>query len=249
MTVFPRWKGLTRLSVLLLLASAGGLAGESVTYSVGDSAYEGYYEPASDSRGLILLVHDWDGLTDYEKRRARMLAEHGYSVFAADLFGAGVRPEALDDKRRLTGALYEDREQMRALMLGALNTARGLGANGDAVAMGYCFGGTAILELARSGAELAGFASFHGGLATPDNQSYADTKGPVAVYHGSADRAVSMQQFAALAEELESAGITHEMTTYSGAPHAFSVFGSPRYQERADTKSWAAYLEFLDETL
>jgi dienelactone hydrolase len=120
---------------------------------------------------------------------------------------------------------------------------------GNAVAMGYCFGGAAVLELARSGADLKGFATFHGGLDTPEGQDYSKTRGEILVLHGSADSAITMDQFARLAEELESAGVPHEMITYGGAQHAFTVFGGHRYQERADKKSWKRFTEFLAETL
>jgi dienelactone hydrolase len=198
----------------------------------------------------VLLVHDWDGLTGYETRRAGMLAELGFSVFAADLFGKGVRPFEESDKRRLTGELYKDRQKLRALLLGALEAAGAAGGNvSNAVAAGYCFGGAAVLELARSGADLKGFVSFHGGLKTPEGQDHGRTRGKLLVLHGTADSAISMDEFAGLARELEAAGVGHEMITYSGAPHAFTVFDSPRYREDADRKSWKRFTEFLLETL
>ncbi|MFT4769883.1 MAG: dienelactone hydrolase [Glaciecola sp.] len=236
------------LLALSALAQQTVLAGEAVEYQVAGQKYEGYFEPADNSRGLVVIVHDWDGLTDYEVKRAEMLSAMGYSVFAADLFGAGVRPTETKDKIALTGALYEDREKMRSLMRGAMAAASDSGADvSEAVVVGYCFGGTAVLELARSGEPLKGFASFHGGLATPEGQNFDDTQGAVMVYHGSADTSVSMSDFASLAEQLETDGVPHEMTTYSGAPHAFSVFGSPRYREKADRQSWASFTIFLDE--
>ena len=223
-------------------------AGESVTYTVDGLEYEGYYATPAKSRGLILLIHDWDGLTGYEEQRAEMLAGMGYSVFAADLFGKGVRPTEVVDKRQHTGELYQNREKMRALMRGAMATARDLGASGEAVAMGYCFGGAAVLEWARSGADLKGFVTFHGGLSTPEGQDYANTKGKILILHGTADTNITMAHFAQLADALEQKGIAHEMITYSGAPHAFTVFGSKRYREDADKKSWQRFTEFLSET-
>jgi dienelactone hydrolase len=224
--------------------------GQAVTYEVSGQPYEGYFISPSPDAPLVLLIHDWDGLTDYEIKRAHMLSEMGYAVFAADLFGAGVRPTEVTDKRQHTGELYKDRAKMRALMTGALGVAASKGANVDnAVAMGYCFGGAAVLELARSGANMAGFASFHGGLQTPQGQDYSSTKGEILVLHGTADTAITMDQFAALAQELERAGVKHEMISYSGAPHAFTVFGSQRYREDADRKSWDRFSAFLKERL
>ena len=244
---------LTALVMTALLTSPGALlaaAGKNVDYQVNGAAYEGYFVAPSPDAPLVLLIHDWDGLTDYERRRADMLSEMGYAVFAADLFGKGVRPTEVKDKRQHTGELYKDRAKMRALMQGALGTAQSHGARTDnAVAMGYCFGGAAVLELARSGADLKGFATFHGGLKTPDGQDYSQTRGAILVMHGSADTAITMDQFAALTEQLEAAGVKHEMITYSGAPHAFTVFGSKRYREDADMKSWARFGEFLNATL
>ena len=139
---------------------------------------------------------------------------------------------------------------MRALMKGALDTAKNRGATiENAVAVGYCFGGAAVLELARSGADLKGFATFHGGLKTPQGQNYIKTRGEILIMHGSADTAITIDQFADLAKELESAGVAHEMITYSGAQHAFTVFGGKRYQEAADKKSWKRFTEFIADTL
>ena len=240
-------KFLSFLSLLFVFSSVAA-SGQTITYQVNGADYEGYFVSPSNNAPLVLLIHDWDGLTDYEVKRADMLADMGYAVFAADLFGAGVRPTEVADKRQHTGELYKNRDKMRALMNGALDKASSLGGNrGNAVAMGYCFGGAAVLELARSGADLKGFATFHGGLKTPSGQNYSSTKGPILVMHGTADSVITMEQFAALADELESAGVGHEMVTYSGAPHAFTVFGSPRYREVADQKSWKLFGEFLED--
>ena len=239
---------ITAFALLLLACSGAWADGKTVTYQVGGADYEGYFISPGANAPLVLLIHDWDGLTEYEVRRANMLAEMGYAVFAADLFGAGNRPTEVKDKRQHTGELYKDRQKMRALMTGALEQAAALGGNrANAVAMGYCFGGAAVLELARSGADLKGFATFHGGLKTPEGQSYENTKGRMLIMHGSADTAITMDQFADLTNELEAAGVPHEMVTYSGAPHAFTVFDSPRYRAEADRKSWKLFAEFLGE--
>ncbi len=232
----------------LILSSTVYASGKLVTYEVKGEVFEGYYVSPSKKAPLILLIHDWDGLTDYEVKRSEMLAKLGYSVFAADLYGKGVRPTELKDKRRITGVLYKDRERMRSLLEGALDAAKAKGLDiSNAVAIGYCFGGTAVLELARTGAPLKGFVTFHGGLAIPKGQDYSKTRGQVLIFHGTADKAVSMEQFALLAGELEEKKVGHEMITYSGAPHAFTIFGSERYREDADRKSWERFVGFLKE--
>ena len=238
------------LFFVLIFSSTAIAAEEAVSYEVNGKPYEGYFVSPSPNAALILLVHDWDGLTDYEIKRAHMLADLGYAVFALDLFGAGVRPTEVKDKRQHTGELYKDRVKMRTLLRAALETAKSKGANvHNAVAMGYCFGGAAVLELARSGADLKGFVTFHGGLSTPAGQGYSKTKGKLLILHGTADTSITMDQFAKLANELEKKGISHEMITYSGAQHAFTVFGGNRYQETADKKSWKRFTAFLEETL
>lgn len=234
--------------LFLTLAPFSYGAGELITYEVDGQAYEGYYVNPNQSKGMVLLIHDWDGLTDYEIKRSDMLADLGYSVFAADLFGKGVRPTEVKDKRQHTGELYQDRQKMRTLMNAALKVAYEKGASAShTMAMGYCFGGAAVLELARSGADLKGFASFHGGLKTPPGQDYANANGKVMVYHGTADAHITMQEFADLANELEQHEVPHEMITYSGAPHAFTVFDSDRYQEQADQQSWKSFTSFLGD--
>lgn len=239
---------------ILFLLSLFGISyagqGERITYTVQDQMYEGYYISPYQHAPLVMLIHDWDGLTDYEIKRSHMLAEEGYAVFALDLFGKGVRPTEVKDKRQHTGELYKNREKMRALMAGAVETARGFGADTEnAVVAGWCFGGAAVLEWARFGGEFKGFATFHGGLATPDGQDYSKAKGKILIMHGTADSAIPMDQFAKLASDLETAGVDHEMITYGGAPHAFTVFGSGRYREDADKKSWGRFTRFLKERL
>lgn len=240
---------LTLLFIVVFACSAYA-AGAVADYQVNGAPYEGYYiSPAADAP-LVLLIHDWDGLTDYEVKRAGMLAELGYAVFAADLFGKGVRPTELQDKRQHTGELYKDRAKMRALMQGALDAAKAKGAHVDnAVVMGYCFGGAAVFEYARSGADVKGFATFHGGLSTPQGQDYSKAKGKFLIMHGTADSNITMADFAALAGELEKYGVAHEMITYGGAPHAFTVFGASSYREDADQKSWQRFVEYLAATL
>lgn len=225
--------------------------GEHVVYeAAGGLAFEGYYVDAGKTAPLVVIAHDWDGLTDYEIRRARMLAEQGYSVFALDLFGKGIRPTKMEDRRQHTGELYRDRAKMRAIMTAGLKSAGERGANlGNAVVIGYCFGGAAVLELARAGQALKGFVSIHGGLSTPAGQDYSKTQGQLLVQHGAADENISLADFAELAGQLEAHNVQHEMIAYGGAPHAWTVFGSERYRDVADQRSWTRLLGFLAEVL
>jgi len=243
-------KVLASIIFFLGLASSLLASGSLVTYSVDGKEYEGYYISPSKNSPLVLIVHDWDGMNEYEMKRAQMLNDLGYAAFAVDLFGKGVKPQTVDEKKAITASLYKDRAKMRTLLDAGLKTAKDKGANvANAVGIGYCFGGTALLEMARSGSDLKGFAIFHGGLATPEGQDYKKTKGDIIIFHGSADTSVSLAEFAGLIGELETTKIKHEAISYSGAPHAFSAFGTERYREDADRKSWARFLEHLKETL
>ncbi len=233
----------------LALLAPLSMAGQHVTYQVDGENYEGYWSKVNNTAPMVLLVHDWDGLTEYEERRAEMLNQMGYNVFAVDLFGQNVRPTKVEDKKQHTGALYKDRQKLRSLMQAGFDQAGMLGGNLDnTVVMGYCFGGAAVLESARAGMNARGFVTFHGGLKTPKGQDYSQTKAPILVLHGTADSAIPMVQFAALATELEEHQVPHQMITYSGAPHAFTVFESKNYREDADNKSWNEFSDFLVAT-
>ncbi len=241
---------LITLILLFISTNIATASGDFIKYKVDGEPFEGYFISPAKEAPLVLLVHDWDGLTDYEVKRAEMLAGLGYAVFAVDLFGDGIRPSETEERRKLTSALYSNRPRMRTLLNAAFEKAKELGANyQNSIAMGYCFGGAAVLEFARSGVDLKGFVTFHGGLTTPEGQDYSGTKGKLLILHGTADTSVTMEHFAKLAEELEKQHVNHEMVSYSGAPHAFTVFGSSRYHEEADKKSWQRFTEYLKETL
>ncbi|GAA0784222.1 dienelactone hydrolase family protein [Roseibium denhamense] len=241
---------LTSLLLASVFLSAPALA-EDVAYEVDGEAFTGYFAEAETPKGLVLIVHDWDGMTDYERKRADMLAEMGYSAFALDMFGNDTPTETVDHRRAATGALYQDRERMRTLIQAGVDQAKQRAGDAQMVVMGYCFGGAVSLEMARSDMSgmATGYASFHGGLSTPEGQSWTGDEPPVLVLHGGADTSITLDDVATLAKELESAGTTYSIEVYSGAPHAFTVFGSNRYQERADLASWGAFTSFLNEQL
>lgn len=239
------------VGLLAALIGTAAYAGEAVTYKVGGADYEGYFAKADGaSKGLVVIVHDWDGLDAYEQKRADMLSKLGYDAFAIDLFGKGNRPETVQKRIAETGKLYKDREKMRALLVGGLAEAQKM-SNGKTVVIGYCFGGAAALELARSdkATEVTGYATFHGGLATPKGESYPKDTPPLLIAHGGADTSVKMSDVTALSAQLEQAGIHYEIDVYSGTPHAFTVFGAASYRKVADEKSWAAFKQFLTERL
>jgi dienelactone hydrolase len=233
-------------------ASADMVSGD-YEYQVDGVTYQGYVARNTNipqSRGTVLIVHDWDGVTDYEKQRAEMLAAYGYTAFAVDVYGKETRPTNFEENRAFSGALYADRAEFRKRLLGSLKAVSGIeGAPSTVTAMGYCFGGAAVLEMARAGMEVEGYVSFHGGLGLPEGQSYADAKAPVLVLHGSADPVSGMADLAALMDQLQGNGVTHSAKVFGGARHSFTVFGSRDYDLVADRGSWDALLDFLSEEL
>jgi dienelactone hydrolase len=239
-----------RLTAALLgtIAMASPALAEDVSYTVEGEAFTGYWAQAENAKGTVIIVHDWDGMTDYERQRADMLAEMGYNAFALDMFGDETPTETMDHRIAATGALYSDRARMRALVQAGVDQAMARTGVEGIVVTGYCFGGAVALEMARSDdlAGLAnGYATFHGGLTTPEGQGWDGDEPPVMVFHGGADTSITMEDVATLSAELEAAGNTYTIEVYSNAPHAFTVFGSNRYQERADAASWSAFSEFL----
>src|SRR5262249_26781574 len=136
------------LALIMALSPLAAHAGEAVPYSVYGEAFEGYRaKPAGASKGLVVIIHAWGGLTSYEQKRADMIAELGYDAFAVDLYGKGNRPTNTDARKKEAAKLYEDRARMKKLLIAGLNEARKVG-DGAAVVIGYCFGGAAALELA-----------------------------------------------------------------------------------------------------
>ncbi len=228
---------------------------EPVVYEIDGQPFEGYFamnEGFGDEQPIVLLIHDWNGIGDYEQRRVQMLAERGYAAFAADLYGQGNRPTNTEESRAESGKLYSDRATMRQRLMAGLAEAQSMaGVDPDrVVAMGYCFGGAAVLEMARAGIDIDGFVSFHGGLVTPEGQDYSDTPAPILVLHGGNDPVAPMSEVAALADELNAAEVEYDMEIYGGVLHSFTVWGadsgSSRYDPHADTQSWDALLAFLD---
>lgn len=242
--------GRSLASLMVIAGSATAVAaGSDVSYQSDGESFEGYWVSAGEQAPLVVLIHDWDGLTAYEKQRADMLAAEGYNVFAVDMYGEGIRPEEISHRKALMGDLFKNRDKMRALFQSGINAAASQGGNLSQMAvMGYCFGGAVMLEAARSGIEARNFAGFHAGLKTPAGQDFSKTTGTISLYHGAADTSVSMQDVSNLVGLLESSNIDHEVNIYGGAPHAFTVMGSSRYHEAADKKSWDHYLDNLKTT-
>jgi len=245
-------------SLVLTAPAHADIVQKPIVYTIDEQPYEGYYainEGLGTDQPVVLLIHDWDGIDDYEKRRVQMLAEQGYAAFAIDLYGQGIRPETTEESEAESSKLYSDRETMRQRLFAGLQEAQNLpGIDGSrVVAMGYCFGGASVLELARAGAEIDGFVSFHGGLETPDNQNYEQVQAPILILHGSDDPVAPMEQVTSLAQAMNEAELAYQMEVYGGVRHSFTVWGaqgdSSQYDATADLASWEALLSFLEKQL
>jgi dienelactone hydrolase len=205
---------------------------------------------------LPLVVHQWMGLTDNERMRARMLAELGYVALAADIYGQGVRPADTAGAAAEAGKYYQDRALFRGRLNAGLETLRrqpGVDA-GKLAAVGYCFGGGGVLELARSGADLAGVVSFHGSLDTPLPAEQGAIKAAILVCHGAVDPYVKPEAVTGFVAEMEAVGADYQLIMYAGAVHAFTQVGAgddpargAAYDAAADRRSWRHMRDFLEE--
>ncbi len=243
---------------LFAVNSFAALHTETIEYKQGNTTCEGYlaYDDAvKGTRPGVLVVHDWLGLDNYPKMRADMLAKLGYVAFAADIYGKGVRPKGPAEAMAQTKIYKGDRALLRARVNAALDVLEKQPQvdTKHIAAIGYCFGGTTVLELARSGADIAGIVTFHGGLDTPTRDA-KNIKCKVLLCHGADDPYVPAADVAALQDELRTAKVDWQMIYYSGAVHSFTRPDSGNdnskgaaYNEHADKRSWEAMKEFFAE--
>ncbi|HEX3856549.1 MAG TPA: dienelactone hydrolase family protein [Verrucomicrobiae bacterium] len=231
---------------------------ETVDYKQGDTTLEGflaYNDSISGKRPGILVVHQWFGLTDYEKRRATQLAQLGYVAFCADIYGKDARPKNVQEAGAEAGKFKSDRQLLRARVNAGLDVLEKnpLVDTKRVAAIGYCFGGTTVIELALSGADIAGVVSFHGGLDAPNPADAKNIKCKVLALAGADDPFQNPNDLAAFENEMRDAKVDWEITFYGGAVHAFTqpnpgfVNAGAKYNEKADKRSWEAMKQFFAE--
>jgi dienelactone hydrolase len=249
-------------SIFLLVASVvaarAAIHTETVEYKQGDTTLEGYLaydDSISGKRPGILVVHQWLGLTDYEKMRAKMLAQLGYVAFCADIYGKGVRPKDVSEAGAQAGKYKGDRTLLRARVNAGLDELKknDLVDTKNVAAIGYCFGGTTVIELARSGAELNGVVSFHGGLDSPTPADGKNIKCKVLALAGADDPFQKADDLTAFESEMRDNKVDWQIVFYGGAVHAFTqpdpgfVNAGAKYNEKADKRSWEAMKSFFAE--
>lgn len=244
---------------MLTMSARSEIVFKTVEYKQADTVLEGlsvYNDSIQGKRPAVLVFHAWKGLTDYEKKRAEMLARLGYNVFAADVYGKGIRPQTLQAAAAEAGKYKNNRPLLRARARAALEVLAGheLTDPKHIAAIGYCFGGTTVLELARSGAEVNGVVSFHGGLSSPAPADARNIKAKVLALHGADDPNVPPQEVAAFEEEMRQGGVDWQLVAYGGAVHSFTDWTAGNdnskgaaYNERADRRSWEAMKLFFAE--
>jgi len=249
---------LVSIAVLCIAGAAlGAVRMEPVEYKQGDTTLRGqiaYDDAVKEKRPGVLVVHEWWGLNDYAKKRAKMLAEAGYVAFAVDMFGEGKTTEHPDEAGKWATAIGSNKELKAARFMAAMNV---LKANERVdperiAAIGYCFGGTVVLSMAMAGADLDGVATFHAGLPTDPPTGKITAR--ILVCHGAADPLATVEQVATFHKNLAEAGADYEFIAYGGAKHSFTNPGADErgmaplaYNESADRRSWASLMEFLKE--
>ena len=229
-------------------------------YKAGDVLCEGWqaYDDAMPSkRPGVLIIHQWTGVSDHEKEAARKLASLGYNVLVADIYGKGIRPQPPAAGKE-AGKYKGDRPLLRSRVNAALDVLSH-DARTDAskiAATGYCFGGTTVVELARSGAKVKGVVSFHGGLDSPTPADGKNIQAKVLALHGADDPYVPAKDVAAFEAEMQTNNVNYQLIQYPGAVHSFTDVGAgtdnskgAAYNAAADQQSFAEAKKLLAATL
>lgn len=237
--------------------------GREITYKAGGTTFKGYLATEDHATGKhpgILVVHEWWGHNEYARKRARMLAELGYTALAVDMYGDGKQASHPEDANKFSSAVFQNMPAAKERFLAAMEVLKSQpGVDGTQIAaIGYCFGGGVVLAMARMGVDLDGVASFHGSLNTPAPAKKGAIKGKVLVLNGAADPFVKAEDISNFKKEMTSAGVDFKLVNYPDAKHAFTNpeadsnaqkfnFSALQYNEVADRESWAEMQKFFED--
>lgn len=232
---------------------------QTVEYKQGKATLQGFLvwdDAVQGKRPGILVAHAWKGLDDFTRSEATKLAQMGYVAFALDVYGKGIRPTSMDECAKISGTYKNDRPLLRARAKAGLDQLLKV-KNVDPEkigAIGFCFGGATVLELARSGAPVKGTVVFHGSLSTPTPQDAANIKGKVLALHGGDDPFVKKEEVDAFVDEMKKGKVDWQLNLYGGAVHGFMEPGNGNdnatglaYNQQAATRAWKAMSDFFDE--
>jgi len=248
------------LMFLLNAVANASIIGKEVEYRQGDTVMKGYlaYDDAiAGKRPGILVVHEWWGHNEYARRRARMLAELGYTALAVDMYGDGKQAEHPEDAGKFARAVGGDLDLAKARFMAALAFVSKHSSvdSKRTAAIGYCFGGGIVLQMARLGVDLDGVVSFHGSLATKNPASRGKVKAAVLVLNGAADPFVKPEHVTGFEKEMKDAGVDYQLINYPGAKHSFTSPDADKYGQQfqmplaynrdADLKSWKSMQAFF----
>ncbi|MGA2527079.1 MAG: dienelactone hydrolase family protein [Smithellaceae bacterium] len=250
------------LAICLPAFAAAKIEGKAVTYKDGDVVLKGYLAFDQNIKGErpgVLIVHEWWGLNDYVRKRARMLAEMGYTALALDMYGDGKQAAHPDDAGKFASAVTKNAAIGEGRFMAALEFLKKQ-KNVDPeriAAIGYCFGGGVVLHMARLGVNIKGVASFHGSLATEKPAEPGVIKAKILVLNGDADKFTTREQIKSFKKEMKNADADFQFISYPGAMHSFTnpdadmyakKFNMPvGYNADADKKSWAQLDKFLTD--
>jgi len=253
------------LTVFISLTSAqAAIKGEPVEYKSNGTVHQGYlvYDDAIKAkRPGVLVIHEWWGHDEHARNSARKLAEAGYVALALDMYGDGKQAHHPEDAGKFSGEVRKNLPLMKSRFEAGMKLLQKQ-SQVDAkrvAAIGYCFGGSVVLEMARAGENLRGVASFHGGLGTGNPAQPGKVKARVLVMNGAEDPFVPAEQIAAFKTEMESAKVNYKFVNYPGAKHSFTnpkadanaaKFKMPlAYNAEVDQKSWTELQSFLKSVL
>jgi len=248
--------------LLVSISVEAKVVGKEVDYRSGDTALKGYIAYDDSFQGKrpgVLVVHEWWGQNAYARHRADMLAQAGYTAMALDMYGNGKQASHPDDAGKFAAAVRNNMPEAEARFQAALKVLKKQPTVNpqQIAAIGYCFGGGIVLEMARRGLPLDGVASFHGSLGTASPAKKGDVKAKIRVFNGADDPFTKPEQIAAFKKEMDNAGVDYKFFNYPGAKHSFTnpeadelgkKFNLPlAYNEKADKDSWAKLMQFFDK--
>lgn len=254
------------LSSMIMLGAAGLANADMVTrqidYQIDGETYRGmlvYDDAVKEKRPGLLMVPNWMGVTENAAKKAYRAGGSDYIVFVADMYGKDIRPQNTDEAAKAATTVRSDREMMRKRVNAALEVfkeqADSVPLNPQKIgAIGFCFGGGTVLELARSGTDVNGVVSFHGNLDTPDPSLAKNIRTPVLVLHGANDPFVPDEQVAAFKNEMREANVDWTLVSYGNAVHSFTdptanMPGKAEYNPVVADRAFGAMRQFFNETM